>query len=86
MTTNEFSTLACLESTDQDCPKRYAKAQSMLNQQARHIDQIIYTTSIIGDTNTVRYLLQRDPSLVGTKGGPRDWDPLLYLCYGRVIR
>ena len=47
MTTNEFLTLACLESTDQDCPKRYAKAQSMLNQQARHIDQNIYTTSIL---------------------------------------
>ena len=47
MTNSEFLTLACLESTDQDCPERYAKAQSMLNQQARHIDQNIYTTSIL---------------------------------------
>ena len=86
MISNEFLTLACLEYTDHDCPEKYAQAQSMLDQKAKHIGQDIYTTSIIGDTNTVRYLLQRDPSLVGTKGGPRDWDPLLYLCYGRVIR
>ena len=86
MNTNEFLTLACLEYTDQDCPEKYGTAQSMLDQKAKHIGQDIYTAYIIGDTNTVRYLLQQDPSLVGTKGSPRGWDPLLYLCYGRVIR
>ena len=85
MISNEFLTLACLEYTDHDCPEKYAQAQSMLDQKAKHIGQDIYTASIIGDTNKVRYLLQQDPSLVGQKGGPRNWDPLLYLCYGRVI-
>ena len=81
MNTNEFLTLACLEYTDQDCPEKYATAQSMLDQKAKHIGQDIYTASIIGDTNTVRYLLQRDPSLVGTKGGPRDWTGTRYSIY-----
>jgi len=46
MNTNEFLTLACLEYTDQDCPEKYATAQSMLDQKAKHIGQDIYTTSI----------------------------------------
>ena len=57
----------------------------MLDQKAKHIGQDICTASIIGDTNKVRCLLQQDPSLVEQKGGPRNWDPLLHLCYGRVI-
>lgn len=85
MITDEFLTFACLQYTDQDCPERYAQGQAMLDQQPEHIGQDIYTASIIGDTDTVRYLLKQDPTLVGQKGGPRNWDPLLYLCYGRVI-
>ena len=83
--TDEFLTFACLEYTDKDCPEKYAQSQAMLDKQPEHIGQDIYTASIIGDTNTVRDLLQQDSSLVEQKGGPRNWEPLLYLCYGRVI-
>jgi len=85
MVTDEFLTLARLECTDQDCPERYAQAQAILDQQPEHIEPDIYTASIIGDTDTVRCWLKQDPSLIGQKGGPRNWDPLLYLCYGRII-
>ena len=81
---DEFLTFACLEYTDQDCPAKYAKAQAFMDQQAKHIGPNIYAASIIGDTDTVKYLLKKDQSLIGQKGGPRNWDPLLYLCYGRV--
>ena len=69
--TDEFLTFACLEYTDKDCPERYAQSQAMLDKQPEHIGQDIYTASIIGDTNTVRDLLQQDSSLVEQKGGPR---------------
>jgi len=82
---DKFLTLACLEYTDQDCPDRYAEAQSILDLYADRLEPNIYTASIIGDVDTVRRHLQTDPLLVRQKGGPRGWDPLLYLCYGRVI-
>lgn len=85
MVTDEFLTLACLEYTDQDCSERYAQAQTILDRQPEHIEPDIYTAAIIGDTDTVRHLLKQDSLLIGQKGGPRNWDPLLYLCYGRVI-
>ena len=85
MITDKFLTLACLEYTDQDCVDRYAEAQSMLDLHGDRLEPDIYTASVIGDVDTVRRHLQTDPLLVRQKGGPREWDPLLYLCYGRVI-
>ncbi len=46
----------------------------------------IFTAAMTGDLETVRSLLARDPSLAVKKGGPKNWDPLLYLCFSRFLR
>lgn len=44
----------------------------------------VYTASAAGDVALVRAFIERDPSLVNRKGGPLDWEPLLYACYSRM--
>jgi ankyrin repeat protein len=39
-----------------------------------------------GDVATVARLLREDPSLASTPGGPKGWEPLLYLCFSRFFR
>ena len=34
----------------------------------------------------VRAMLDEDPSLASRRGGPRSWEPLLYVCYSRYLR
>ena len=38
----------------------------------------VYAAAALGEADAVRAELAR------TKGGPRDWEPLLYVCFGRV--
>lgn len=44
----------------------------------------IYTAVAFGDLPTVERLLRADPTLAKTKGGPLDWEPLLYLANTRL--
>lgn len=44
----------------------------------------VYTASAAGDVATVRSFIERDPTLVNAKGGPLNWEPLLYACYSRM--
>ena len=44
----------------------------------------IYTAVVCGDLAKVRNLLDEQPSRANAKGGVRNWEPLLYLCYARL--
>jgi uncharacterized protein len=44
----------------------------------------IHTAVICGDLAEVERLLVKDASAAAAKGGPLDWEPLLYLAYGRI--
>lgn len=46
----------------------------------------IYTAAILGDDEGVRRAIASDPASAVTKGGPRGWDPLTYLCFSRFLR
>jgi FOG: Ankyrin repeat len=46
----------------------------------------IYTAAILGDHETVRRLVDSDKQLATRKGGPRDWDPITYLCFSRYLK
>src|SRR5438477_9388841 len=41
----------------------------------------LHTALVLGDADAVQARLERDPSLVGKTGGPRDWQPIHYVCY-----
>jgi ankyrin repeat protein len=44
----------------------------------------IYTAVVCGDLDAVKRMLVDQPNAATKKGGPRDWEPLLYLCATRL--
>jgi ankyrin repeat protein len=62
------------------------RAQSILAEHPEVADSSIHAAAILGDDETVRRFLQRDPAAATAKGGPRGWDPLTYLCFSRYLR
>jgi ankyrin repeat protein len=44
----------------------------------------IFTAVVCGEIDEVRRILRDAPQAVNEKGGPRNWEPLLYLCDGRL--
>src|SRR5262249_18959175 len=56
------------------------KARQMLAEHPELARANIYTASAAGDADAERGML----TLANTKGGPYEWEPLLYACYSRV--
>jgi hypothetical protein len=46
----------------------------------------IYAAAVLGDAAVIASFLEREPGSATTKGGPRNWDPLTYLCFSRYLR
>jgi ankyrin repeat protein len=46
----------------------------------------IYTAAMLGEADVVESLLKKEPALATRKGGPKDWDALLYLSHSRFHR
>lgn len=44
----------------------------------------VYAAAAAGHVAAVRTMIERDPALVNAKGGPLNWEPLLYACYSRL--
>jgi uncharacterized protein len=44
----------------------------------------LYTAIVCGNVADVERRLVERPGLVNEKGGPWNWEPILYLCYGRL--
>jgi ankyrin repeat protein len=46
----------------------------------------IYSACMLGEVDMVKAMLEREPALAIRKGGPRNWEPLLYVCASRFHR
>lgn len=46
----------------------------------------IHVAAMLGEAMVVEQLLKDDPSLATRKGGPKNWDPLLYVSFSRFHR
>ncbi len=46
----------------------------------------IYTAAVLGNAELVKSFLAQSPELANQKGGPRNWEPLFYLCFSRFLR
>jgi uncharacterized protein len=44
----------------------------------------LHLAAMAGDPDGVKHQLARDPDAAKRKGGPLDWEPLMYLAYGRL--
>lgn len=61
-----------------------AVAQRILQRTPAIAQDSIHTAVICGDLAEVERRLAQNPSAATAKGGPLDWEPLLYLAYGRL--
>jgi uncharacterized protein len=61
-----------------------AAAMRILRRHADIAHDSLYTAVVCGDLRHVERTLDDHPDLVNRKGGPRGWEPLVYLCYARL--
>ena len=80
---DRFIRLACLDYSA-DHSERRARARALLAQQPQVAQENIYTAATVGDLGVVQKMLAEDPTLATRRGGPHNWEPLLYAAYSRL--
>lgn len=81
----EFLDLACLRyAYGADSPGNVRRAALLLERHPELAEHDVHVLAARGDATALRARLDADPRLVHQRGGPRDWQPLLYLTYSRV--
>lgn len=80
---DQFLDLACLSFT-RDGRGRQSRARELLAAHPDLATASIHTMAVVGEVSAVRRLLASDRSQASRKGGPFDWEPLLYLANGRL--
>jgi ankyrin repeat protein len=74
--------LACMNYGDWH-PSRAATARRLVKEHPEIARENIYAAATVGDVAAAGALLAAAPSLSNRKGGPNDWEPLLYACFSR---
>lgn len=80
---DEFLNKACLSYGD-DWPSNWRRAARILERNPELARNDLYTAVVAGELERVRELLREDPERANERGGPRAWEPILFLCYGRL--
>ena len=84
---SRFLALACWDHTVHgrgDYRDREAAAMRLLEQHPEIAGASIDAAAVCGDFDGVRRFVDGNSTLVNGKGGVRNWEPLLYLCYARL--
>ena len=61
-----------------------ASAMRLLTRHPELATATLQTAIVCGELETVQQTIAASPQLAIDKGGPRGWEPLLYLCYARL--
>jgi len=67
-----------------DFPPKWHRAERIRVLHPELATANIHTAVVCGELEHVEMLLRRDPSLSTKRGGPQQWEPLLFVCYGRM--
>jgi ankyrin repeat protein len=67
-----------------DHPSRWSQAARLLTRHPAIARHSIHTAVASGDLEEVRRILAQRPAAAVEKGGRENWEPLLYVCYGRL--
>jgi ankyrin repeat protein len=59
------------------------RAEDMLDAQPRIAGAGLHIALVLGDWERVERALTETPALAAVRGGPRNWQPLLYVCFSR---
>jgi ankyrin repeat protein len=81
--TSKFLRLACITYFDADHPSRRDRARRIFAEQPQLAKVNIYTAATVGDVAAVADFLAKGAD-VHAKGGPFNWEPLLYAAYSRL--
>ena len=81
---NEFLDSACLTYSDRDGPDQIHAAREMLSAHPELSQTNVWAAACAGDVGALTKHLVERPQLVTSKGGPQDWEPLLYATYSRL--
>ncbi len=79
-----FLRLACLTQGTRDHPSRWIRAKNLLEAHPELSRVNIFSASVAGDATGVKKLLEANPELARTRGGPHEWEPLLYVAFSRL--
>jgi len=67
-----------------DFPAKWRRAERIRVLHPALATASIHTAVVCGELEHVEALLRRDPALAVQRGGPQQWEPILFLCYGRM--
>lgn len=67
-----------------DLPQKWRRAERIVALHPELATASIHTAVVCDRLDHVEALLRKDPSLATKRGGPQDWEPLLFLCYSRM--
>src|SRR5215469_10479928 len=80
---DRFIRLACLNYLD-DHTRWRDQARELLASHPSICRENIYTAATVGDVAAVTQLLETSPTMATRRGGPYNWEPLLYAGYSRL--
>lgn len=80
---DRFIALACLNYSNDHSSKR-DQARELLIAEPALSRENIFAAATVGDVIVVDKMLRERPGLAQTRGGPYNWEPLLYACYSRL--
>ena len=63
----------------------FEKARDMLALRPALSGADLYCACVTGEVDTVERLLAAEPQLALRKGGPKGWEPILYLCFSNFL-
>jgi hypothetical protein len=87
VTVSSFLGLACWDHLTHgrgEYATNAAAAMRLLDKHPEIASADLYTAVVCGNRPRVEELLDEQPALADRKGGPRNWEPLLYSCYARL--
>ena len=67
-----------------DHPSRWDYAARILARHPSIATHSLYTAVVAGNLDEVKRRLATRPAAAAEKGGPMQWEPLFYLCFGRL--
>ena len=79
---DRFVRYACLD-YQSDHVSRRVRAHELFSESRNIADENFYAAVTVGNVSVVREMLRNNPALATVRGGPHNWEPILYAAYSR---
>lgn len=79
-----FLEYACIFTPPLDVPSKWRRAERIRVRHPGIATESLHAAVLCGEVEHVRGLLDADPERITSRGGPQQWEPILFACYGRL--